>query len=412
MFRGIKMNRSVREVGLILQDVTESYLDLKRSGADIDFNFFGVTSLMYLFLQTDEKILKEKKVVFNLFDFLSVFLNSYYESKKLSSRIIVEALFFFIERNVKLGLTDEKISDVGLMTDGFNIISFLLDLKNKKYEGNSFLDRYVNLNEQVISDLEAREDKVYFLTSIGKPFDLEEQRTVLANLKMQHSIIKMFYLDKKDSYTREEIEFVVRALDRLGCSHVTGCVREYLINKLEKRTKKEEINVSSMSSVFSTEIKSKPMISKKEHYELSGILSGYMDMELIRPLRALSKNEIAYVVDILVRLSYPTTQIEEFIRLCYKELRNSDEYFDVICDDIVSKVSFYDIDSPLVADILNNIKCYLDEYIQVKENNSEDALEWKSLIEEEIYKIEEFIPKDSEFEKEEIFKLVKEKEEN
>ena len=138
----------------------------------------------------------------------------------------------------------------------------------------------------------------------------------LKRIEKSHQIIQDHFLSKKDSLTNEDLIETCNALTALGVpSQIVIFIAEKYSTIIEN---KKIINKPTLKK----EKVEKPMLSKKEYYNLTQQLNYYFSSSL-EPIRYFNKEDIIKSVDILIKLNYSLDVIKGIVK---KIIKNNNDY--------------------------------------------------------------------------------------
>lgn len=206
----------------------------------------------------------------------------------------------------------------------------------------------------------------------------------MSDIQHQNKIIYEHYIAKKDSYTKEDIDIVMKTLLNSGLSQkLYEEISAYLNYSLQKRLNKsdqENYNIVNFPSKPKVESK-EPTLTKKEYYNLEKELNTYFDFTNMQPIMVLSEDEITRCLNILCTLNENPSRIEQFIikeaRYTKQNAKNSFALYLAI----YNKLKFY-AEKLNITSELEDLKMYLQEMIIP--SSDKDYREWKDLFEEDL----------------------------
>lgn len=213
-----------------------------------------------------------------------------------------------------------------------------------------------------------------------------------------HNIIKKHYLDKKDTYTNEDITIIIEYLTKLGLD-IESLTRikkglEIIIYKNNKKEKQnQEIQLPKIKQP------TKEYLSKKEYFKIKHELEEYIDLCILSPVKELTLKEIIYCIRLLMLIDIPEYQIDKFLKEVSKTIKGNNPISLYIS--LYDKINYYAKDET----IKNKIKL-VEEYLkEIFICQDDDYRFWKDMIEEELSSIIEQIPNTGEYEKQEARRI-------
>jgi hypothetical protein len=221
------------------------------------------------------------------------------------------ALMYIIENNLKNGILIDNIT-VASLKNSF-AYEMLKDDENSKedlssiyYENAfpyafSFMYRKKCLNEIIA------ENKIKFLYGTFNPKEFSAFQNA-------HRLIKIYYLEKVDTFTEEDITYLTQAFQILNLpKELIKNLEKYLWRSLSKRNKtlKEENKVIPQGKPIIKELN--PLINKKEYNLIYKELLTYYNFDQMLPFKYLTPNDIIHCLKLLKKLNYCEKTIQEFI---------------------------------------------------------------------------------------------------
>lgn len=206
----------------------------------------------------------------------------------------------------------------------------------------------------------------------------------MSDIQLQNKIIYEHYIAKKDSYTKEDIDLVMKTLLNSGLSQkLYEEISAYLNYSLQKRLNKsdqENYNIVNFPSKPKVESK-EPTLTKKEYYNLEKELNTYFDFTNMQPIRVLSDAEIARCLNILHILNENPSRIEQFIIKEARYIKQNAKNSFALYLTIYNKLKFY-AEKLNITSELEDLKMYLQE--MVIPSSDKDYRDWKELFEEDL----------------------------
>ena len=312
---------------------------------------------------------------------------SKYSNIKFKNKEITNIIFSFIRKNIENGILDEskEIKNLSscITSKPFDYISDMYEIAQQKDYYQSFKRLYtIKLEEG-----QPNPNCLYTLHLYDKNRMEELRRT--------HKKIKEHYFDKLETYTEEDVEIVINALEvwqKAEC--IEDIVRETLLSKINKRnTQKQQIEIKRI------EREQKPILTKKQYHEIKNELDSKFDFVRMEPLInvTLTPEEIAHCIYLMNQLSFTDREKEIFLEKSFKKSREEIFNVDEILKILQEQIEFYNINDDIVKKLIENIEIFIIEYKEATDPLEKE--EWLELIKSEIDKINMFIPKTFEYEK-------------
>ncbi len=332
---------------------------------------------------------------------IETYITGIYDAQMSDIEFVHAALEVF-ERNIASGiLTPNVIISKLDKANRSTMLELLQVIQNANCGKNyyvPFIDSYFTRIYAYPKLYEKKSNEVFKLT----PEEIKDEKQFIES----HRIIKAYYLDKKETFTEEDIIYIIKALKDLDVSEESlkrvkkglECILYRRNSKLEKEEKRNKI----LSVVIpKAQLPKKEYLSKKEYNNIRRELLSYYDIETHIPLRILTIKEIIYCIRLMVRLNLPEQEIDKFLRIIDKENKKMENPISLYIA-LYDKISHYKKELSLSKKIT-----LVEEYLQqIFICNDEDYEFWKESIKEELASILNIIPNDGEYEKEESKKLV------
>lgn len=311
-------------------------------------------------------------------------LSLYLLSSPLKGKESFNVLMGFISLNIKKGLLDYP-GDV-LIID--SLIAERRGLNSKKifdlFIGEN-LNTLLNTEDEKLSDGEIQVKKTLL--------EISEES---AGLKQDqfldyHRVIQSSYLDKADSYKKEDIDKIIASLDGLGvCSELCQRIKATLNRELSKRMKKDSIN----SYVIKRKQPSKESkyISDAEYKQIKKEIGKYWDTYKMEAKKDLTEEERLYCAYLLLKIGTDSDLVRTFFHRTEEksDLENPIGFYNHTYD----KLKFYEQKCNFQQS-LDNIQDYLQEIFIT---NSEDYQFWKDEIKKELSTMVQKLPQSYEYE--------------
>lgn len=325
------------------------------------------------------------------------------KGNQLTDIEFTKAFFYVIKRNIASGIflpnpIFSKLDNASRSTQ-FEIQS-LLDSSNCK--GNYFLPFIDSFFTKIFvyPKLYEKEDNELFclLTSDIKDINLFIE---------SHHLLKNYYLDKEDSFTEEDISYILPILDNLeldeeSISKIERGLHSMVYRRNSKKAKQEKATNNPNIPIKKVHFPKKEALSKREYYSIESELSTYFSFEKMIAPRALSLKEVIYCIKLMLKLQKPEHIIDSFIREVEK--RNSTENRNPVSlyIELYDKIKYY-AQSESIARKIALVEEYLSEIFICQDNDYEF---WKEMIDEELTSLLSELPNNGEYEKQQA-KLLK-----
>lgn len=248
--------------------------------------------------------------IFNEFAILSKKL----EAAPLYSSEKVTILFTFLERNIASHILEAETK--AFDQKAINDYKFKTMTSEEAYElirSEKYGYLLNSPNEELSKeDLLIKEDILTFTES--HIFDL----TDIVN---NHQNIFDHYLNKKDDYTKDDINIILNTLKSMKVSEIiVEYVRIILNRKLEKRLKAQTKIVIKKEVSPVNSPKTKKYLSDKEYKTIKKELASYYDLYNSKLIRPLSYEEMIYCVNLLIKLGESKDTINLFVMNAEKSI--------------------------------------------------------------------------------------------
>lgn len=346
-----------------------------------------IAKLMALTDLFDNSIKEDNNEVVDGFDVILNFM----DLNNFSIREKFMTVMYFIEKNISRGFIDrqslmiclDKIYDVGISSSDI-----------EKIEQTIENGRMVSILEKIQFSLNNvdNNDDPYMLSDDEKRVELVicsylmELVVESGALRRYHLIINEHYLEKKESYTHEDIVIVIDALSKLKVSASDCTAMKYIMEKdLEKRKNKSKKVAVVQHKIANNE--SKNTISNKEYKTLLQQLKCYFDIESKTVTHLLSMDEIIRCTEIMIKLGFSVDEIKGYLKIMDKNQETNPITWYL---NNYEKLSYYSD-----KQCIKNIDSYFKEIFICSE---EDYILWKSSIAEELEELKVVIPKTYKYE--------------
>lgn len=310
--------------------------------------------------------------IFVEFDLLSELLIE----TKLNMKEQAEIIEYLISKNLAAGVANAKVDyfDIRKLND--------FEFKNITYQqAEEFLktDGYRRLSE--------KEKKTELETNAF----IELQNFINQNMEQRndittiHKTIEEDYFNHKDSLTEENITSYIDQLKKLKLSdEVATSLRIFLMKKIKKE--KPTLQLKTIKN-----LKKDVILSKKQYYELESKLKEMLDLDTMTFKREIYSDELQNLFQIMIQLKYDKETIYEVARK-YEKM-NQQKNAIVLYLEVIDQLRDY-----ISEEEVHNLEEIFQETFIC---NSEDYIEWKNMVKENLLDQINQIPKDH------ILKLVK-----
>lgn len=310
--------------------------------------------------------------IFVEFDLLSELLIE----TKLNMKEQAEIIEYLISKNLAAGVANAKVDyfDIRKLND--------FEFKNITYQqAEEFLktDGYRRLSE--------KEKKTELETNAF----IELQNFINQNMEQRndittiHKTIEEDYFNHKDSLTEENITSYIDQLKKLKLSdEVATSLRIFLMKKIKKE--KPTLQLKTIKN-----LKKDVILSKKQYYELESRLKEMLDLDTMTFKREIYSDELQNLFQIMIQLKYDKETIYEVARK-YEKM-NQQKNAIVLYLEVIDQLRDY-----ISEEEVHNLEEIFQETFIC---NSEDYIEWKNMLKENLLDQINQIPKDH------ILKLVK-----
>ena len=210
-------------------------------------------------------------------------------------------------------------------------------------------------------------------------------------------ILLIHCINKKGNLNENDIQMTTLALLKLGIAKELCDGIKYLLEKeLTISKQKVEKNVS----------RSKKQENNYDYKALEKEVSKAVDLKDMFPKRPLSLKEKIYYLSILTRMNVNKEERFQFLRNCEmlkKEIVELEEY-----QNILNRLRYYEESVGLQSEIQSIEECLIE---MTKTNpQTEEYLMWEEILKDILKKIEHWIPKNYEYEEEQVKLLLVQKE--
>lgn len=310
--------------------------------------------------------------IFVEFDLLSELLIE----TKLNMKEQAEIIEYLISKNLAAGVANAKVDyfDIRKLND--------FEFKNITYQqAEEFLktDGYRRLSE--------KEKKTELETNAF----IELQNFINQNMEQRndittiHKTIEEDYFNHKENLTEANITSYIEQLKKLNLSEeVATSLRIFLMKKIKKE--KPTLQLKTIKN-----LKKDVILSKKQYYELESKLKEMLDLDTMTFKREIYSDELQNLFQIMIQLKYDKETIYEVARK-YEKM-NQQKNAIVLYLEVIDQLRDY-----ISEEEVHNLEEIFQETFIC---NSEDYIEWKNMLKENLLDQINQIPKDH------ILKLVK-----
>lgn len=363
------------------------YLQDKENIDNSISRFYYAISLIGFLLDFEDA--KEHKHLLDNFTYLEDCLLK----SKLPIRKKYDVLFYIINSNIKAGLLDIDVN------------------KEIEFTGLNYGQKANRAKMPKISQLSSPAFDEAWEKFESKLTKLSVEKVLL--LQRNHQVIKEHYLDKKDCFTVEDVNYVIESLKELGLSDsILRDLGKFLRREVFKRNKLENANskkeLTPVTCLSREEIdKPRETISRKEYNILHREFVTYFNCEEKRPLSYLGLEDIIRCLYLLNKMGVSLEERNRFIKVVERFNKTSDINPILRYLDLRSKFAYFSIGNEEIARILGE----LDECFDMLDVNDSDYSFYKEFINNGIREALSLIPNNYEYEQSEVKKLELSKEE-
>lgn len=323
----------------------------------------------------------EEELNLCFFDSYSI-LNELFEKSELNSKEKWEIVVFLLEKNLK-NYNEEAVSIEKSTLEKLIRSRFTEAQMNYLFFGSK--DNIEENNKNTLTTIEKQEVDEFLM-------NMKFQKGSLRTCKA-FTCIKRHFLNKKPNLNEGDIKITLKALQILGISKEL-CERfSYLLNKEKLKKQKEDV------------VKNNTIIKEeKSHYDYSALekeVSQAIDLKDMYPKYALTLTERIYYLSILIKMNVSKEQRNLFLRNC--ELMYEERNPMLVYMETYNRLKYYEPSSGLQKDIAFMESCFQDMMLC----SNEEYLFWKNSLGEELKQIEQWIPKNFEYEEVEAQRLLK-----
>ena len=310
--------------------------------------------------------------VFIEFDLLSELMLE----TKLNMKEQADVIEYFISKNLASGVTKVE-------SNYFDIRK----LSNFEFENITYEQAKLYLKTDGYRKLSEKENKTEQEKMILNELEnfIDQNTEKHDDITRIHKIIEEEYLNHKENLTEANITSYIEQLKKLNLSEeVANSLRIFLMKKIKKE--KPTLQLKTIKN-----LKKDVILSKKQYYELESKLKEMLDLDTMTFKREIYSDELQNLFQIMIQLKYDKETIYEVARK-YEKM-NQQKNAIVLYLEVIDQLRDYISE----AEVHNLEEIFQETFIC----NSEDYIEWKNMLKENLLDQINQIPKDH------ILKLVK-----
>lgn len=389
------MNKSTQKLYNILkQFYNDMVRDIKNDlvGALQDKEQVKMSSSMFAgmvgtWLTLEPELEENYKMILSEFEILSTFM----EANEFSAKDKLSVISTVVEKNIKNSLLDDEVAinaDEEEISE--DLISAMFNVENiMEYRKDAtYFESFIRLQKTRIEHSKSDETM--------KRGILDRVLQNYRSLQNSHVAFKTHYLDKKQTFTKDDIIAVSAALIEMGISvNAAKEIVEYLEVKLSKRKVVEATPVVESKPVV---VEPPKPINQRQIKKTFKELGTYFDFFNMTPIRPLNYDEIVLCLAKLKQTDCSIGSMEEFISKIdrYNEHEDKTLYAEVILRRLKAyKESFTEPNSDLhdVDHAIVTLEGYLTE-IKLTELEEEKEI-WQEYVNEELPYAKSLLPQKS-----------------
>lgn len=378
------MNKGTQKLYNILKIFYNDMIDdIKRDivGAMQDKEQIKMSSSMFAgmvgtWLTLEPKQEENYKMILSEFEILSTFM----EANEFSAKDKLSVISTIVEKNIKNSLLDdtvtinadeEKITEdlIGAMFNIENILEYRKDA--------TYFESFIRLQKTRIDH--TKQDPTI------KRGILDKLLHNYRSLQNSHIAFKAHYLDKKQTYTKEDIMAVSSALIEMGITSDTAKqICEYLESKLAKR---KIIEIKPVIESKQVVIEQPKPINQRQIKKTFKELETYFDFFNMTPIRTLTYEEIIFCLAKIKQTDCTVGLMNEFITKQDRYNLQNDPILnaEVILNRLKAyQESFEEHNSDYidVTGAITSLEGYLNEIHNTEDDSEKDI--WMGFVNEEI----------------------------
>ena len=378
------MNKSTQKLYNILKQFYNDMIeDIKRDivGAMQDKEQIKMSSSMFAgmvgtWLTLEPQLEEKYKMILSEFEILSTFM----EANEFSAKDKLNVISTVVEKNIKNSLLDdevainadeEEISEdlIGAMFNIENIMEYRKDA--------TYFESFIRLQKTRIEHSKSDE-------TIKRGI-LDRLLQNYRSLQNSHVAFKTHYLDKKQTFTKDDIIAISSALIEMGISvNAAKEIVEYLEVKLSKRKVVETPPVVESKPVV---VEPPKQINQRQIKKTFKELETYFDFFNMLPIRTLNYDEIIFCLAKIKQTDCTIGLMNEFITKQDQFNFQNDPILnaEVILNRLKAyQESFEEHNSDYidVTGAITSLEGYLNEIKQTNDDSEKDV--WMEFVNEEL----------------------------
>lgn len=331
--------------------------------------------------------------VFIDFNLLSDFLST----SPLKPREHMQVIFYMLKKNLATPiLCDEADGFDAPAIENFEFKTMTREeardmIHSMEYGRLSTTDPDELTEEEITKYMELKE----FIDS--NPLDL-------SYIKELHRNISMHYFEKTENFDYDDVNAILCVLESFGVSKNMCDSFKFLLDKeVKKREPKEEVVIIRD---FHKKLEEK-RVTEKEYNLLNRELKQYFDLDNMYVEDDLSVDMQIYCVSLMTRMGIDDITIKKALKV----MNRNNKYLQgkenpiVLFNRLYSRLSYYNEDEE-IKESINQLMMFFQEIFICSDDDYEF---WKSMISEELEKVNELIPNTYDYELETGRNLAKSK---
>lgn len=323
----------------------------------------------------------ESEMITDDFDHLSLYLLG----SPLKGMEVLDILMDFVSLNIDKGLLEQPSRVVILDSSIAQKKGLSLEKVSELSEGGA-LNSLLNTSDTELSNEDIKVKQI--LLEVSKESNSGQK---LHQFLTYHQDLRDSYLNKTDSYQKEDIDKIISSLDGLGvCLELCDKIRATLNRELSRRLKKTSINSYVVKKEQSNR-KSKYILDT-EYKQIKKEIGQYWDIYKMEAKRDLTEEERLYCAHLLLKIGTDSGLVRTFFYRTEEktDLENPIGFYNRTYD----KLKFYEQKCNFQQP-LDNIQDYLQEIFIT---SSEDYQFWKDEIKKELGTMVQKLPQSYEYE--------------
>lgn len=323
------------------------------------------------FCAMDQKCIDEKRTVYKYFDTVSLYVGA----SPLTLEDKVKIFFSIIQKNCNtLEQQPETIHEIIDLNEFKKIYAPKMELYEfDEMIKNMDLIRIGSSPQELLN-----EEELLIKQKIEETICIthEENKTFI----QMHKNIQEHYFNKLESFNSKDLEIINLSLKNIGVRPKFCSMTMRLLNKKVRKN-----NLRTDQKIEKSKVEYDYSSLEKEANEA-------IDLKDMKPKRALSLEEKIYYLGILTRMNVSKEERNLFLRNC--EFVHTEENPMLKYMENYNRLKFYEASSGLQNEISNMEKCFNEMTLC----SHEDHFFWKNYLEEKLKEIEQWIPKNYEYE--------------